>query len=242
MNAIRAGMAATVTAFALAAPAGAQSPYVGASAVADIVRFGSAAPVLLDGGGESFGGALRGGTAITDRWGIDIEFARPGEMERSAILDFGPVPLAASQAGAAPGRPGGGGSSAGVVIFPPIPPTVEVTVSEQLWTLTTLAWVSQPLGSRAEVVYLGGVAFVRAETGSATAVIPQPRILRLGLVRGAGDGRVTTYGAGPAVGIDVRVAMTEHLRFVPGLRLLVVDAGGRSGWIARPAVGVQWMF
>ena len=43
-----------------------------------------------------------------------------------------------------------------------------------------------------------------------------------------------TYGTAPAVGLDVRVAMTDHVRLVPGLRLLAIDENGRTGWMTRP--------
>ena len=99
-----------------------------------------------------------------------------------------------------------------------------------------MPYLRQSLGSRADIVYLGGLAFVR--TSSRISFGGGIRLL-------AGNGfeqSFVTYGAAPAVGLDVRVSMTDHLRLVPGLRLLVVDEGGRSGWVTRPSIGLQWTF
>ena len=40
------------------------------------------------------------------------------------------------------------------------------------------------------------------------------------------------------VGVEGRVGLSDHVRVVPGLRLLA--AGG--GWTIRPAVGLAWEF
>ncbi|NOT25656.1 MAG: hypothetical protein HOP16_06085 [Acidobacteria bacterium] len=50
------------------------------------------------------------------------------------------------------------------------------------------------------------------------------------------------YSAAPAVGLDVRVSMTNSVKLVPGLRMLAIDDSGRTGWLVRPSVGLQWAF
>ena len=104
-------------------------------------------------------------------------------------------------------------------------------------TLTVMPYLRQSLGSRADIVYLGGLAFVR----TSSQVSFGGGIRLLGSVIPFEQSFVT-YGAAPVVGVDVRVSMTDHLRLVPGLRLLVVDEGGRSGWVTRPSIGLQWTF
>jgi hypothetical protein len=48
----------------------------------------------------------------------------------------------------------------------------------------------------------------------------------------------TDYDTGVTVGLEGAIGMTEHLRIVPGVRMLALD----SQWIIRPAVGLQWRF
>jgi hypothetical protein len=192
----------------------AQTTYVGVSTFADIARFGTTG-FDESSGGEAFGVALRMGTAITDTWGIDLEFARPGEFDQEQAYDF---------AVGVPTR-----------TLSILAPSFRFTTTERYSTLTVMPWVRQSLGSRADIVYLGGLAFVRTTTRQSFG--DGFRILGIPL----GQSWVT-YDAAPAVGLDVRVSMTEHVRLVPGLRLLVVDNGGRSGWLIRPSVGLQWVF
>src|SRR5262245_53929116 len=64
--------------------ASAQSTYVGAALVGDVLRsthteFTSGPDNSTD--GEAIGFALRVGTPLGSRWGIELEFARPGEIE-----------------------------------------------------------------------------------------------------------------------------------------------------------------
>ena len=242
----RIGLAlATVTAiFGTAATVQAQTTYVGASAVADIARFSSAG-IEDSSGGEAFGWAVRVGTAVTDRWGIDLEFTRPGEIEQENsfnILAGGAqtvfTGLAPSLIPISPGMPIDIGRIGAALSLPFSPVT-----TQRYSTLTVMPYIRQSLGSRADIVYLGGLAFVRTSSelsfgggfGSIGGIRPGGGLTRF-------EQSFVTYGAAPAVGLDVRVSMTDHLRLVPGLRLLVVDEGGRSGWLTRPSVGLQWTF
>ena len=241
----RIGLAlATITAiFGTVASVQAQTTYVGASAVADIARFSSAG-IEDSSGGEAFGWSLRVGTAITDRWGIDLEFTRPGEIEQENSFDFlagRPQTIftgfAPSLIPISPGMPIDIGRIGASLSLP-----FSSTTAHRYSTLTIMPYIRQSLGSRADIVYLGGLALVRTSSelsfgGSLGSVGGRP---------GAGIPRfeqsLVSYGAAPAVGLDVRVSMTDRLRLVPGLRLLVVDEGGRSGWITRPSIGLQWTF
>lgn len=236
---LRAGLAVAVATVCTAGTAHAQSTYIGAAAAADIVRFGTAAGIGGGPSGEAFGGSVRIGTSITDRWGLDLEFARPGEIDHQSspgllrVMSAATVRQAPGGPGgmiAAPGMPGraqpfpGGGAFFNIQA----PRIAQITTTQRFSTLTAMPWIRQSLGSRADIVYLGGIAFVRTERAISSG--------------GRGDQTAIAYGAAPAVGVDVRVSMTDHLRFVPGMRLLVVDAGGRSGWITRPSLGLQWTF
>jgi hypothetical protein len=238
--ATRIGLAlATVTlTFCAVGTVQAQTTYVGASAVADIARFGSAG-VEDSSGGEAFGWAIRVGTAITDRWGIDLEFTRPGEIEQENSFSYLAGGLETVLPDFAPGR------------FPPatgipidigrIGTALSVPFSsmtkQRYSTLTVMPYVRQSLGSRADILYSGGLALVR----NSSQVSLGGGIRLLGSITPFEQSFVT-YGAAPVVGVDVRVSMTDHLRLVPGLRLLVVDEGGRSGWVTRPSIGLQWTF
>lgn len=215
----------------------AQSTYVGASVMAEIARFGTAGGFDEASGGEAFGGAVRIGTAVTERWGLDLEFARPGEIEKQNSFDF-PILLAAdallpSNVRAMMAQPPGRGG-AGAIFPAPIP--YSVTTSQRYATLTIMPYVRQPLGARADIVYLGGLALLRTTR--------DVRFGGGGRLLGVAGGRQTsvTYDSAPAVGLDIRVSMTEHLRLVPGLRVIAVDEFGMGGWLTRPSIGLQWTF
>lgn len=48
--------------------------------------------------------------------------------------------------------------------------------------------------------------------------------------------KLRTYTAAPVVGVDARVALTDHASIVPGMLAL------NGGLIVRPAVGLRWRF
>lgn len=63
----------------------AQGACVSAAVMADVVRSThSDSPALPDseGGGEAIGFVLRAGTPLGAIWGIEVEFARPGGIDR----------------------------------------------------------------------------------------------------------------------------------------------------------------
>jgi hypothetical protein len=60
--------------------AAAQAPYVGAAVLTDVVR-SSGTRDQQPGDGETIGGALRVGTSLGERWGVELEFVRSGETD-----------------------------------------------------------------------------------------------------------------------------------------------------------------
>ena len=137
---------------AVASTAGAQ-PYVGASLIADAVR--ASGPEEQPGNGEAIGFALRVGTPLAERWGVDLEFARSGDIEWRPD-----VTILATLTRTVPSLIG---------VLPPeisIFPTPEIAIESQLSTLTTMLWWRQELTDRFDLVYLGGAAFTRTETES----------------------------------------------------------------------------
>jgi hypothetical protein len=213
---------------AVASTASAQSAYVGASFIGDIVKVSGSSYGDGTGGGETFGGALRAGVALGERWGVELEYARTGEIEARPN-----VFLAQASFTLAPfDEPS----------YFPIP---EFSSERQLSTISTLLWWSHEMSQRFSLVYLGGVAFTRTafdlRVGYPLPVGPPIPVDRFG--SGIAFPRVieqesTSYGADVAVGIEGRIGMTDHLRLTPGLRLHTVP----GGWAIRPGVGLQWMF
>src|SRR5512139_2483854 len=71
-----------------------QSAYVGAALVCDVLRSTHsevAGQSTASTDGESIGFALRVGTPLGSRWGVELEFVRPGEIESEFN---GSIPLA----------------------------------------------------------------------------------------------------------------------------------------------------
>ena len=209
-----------------AAPARAQSPYVGASVIADVVR-SSGADNSDVGNGEAVGAAMRVGVSLGASWGVELEFTRSGEIEWRpdvAILAMTTriVPTLV------PDLPD-------IAVFPP----PEISVESQLSALTTSVWWRQRINRRVDLVYLGGVAFTRSNLESEVTFGPTP-IPRTGfaLPTRLYASEVTNYDTAVSVGFEAAIAMTEKLRLVPGVRMLALD----SQWIIRPAVGLQWRF
>ena len=205
------------------ATAHAQSPYVGGSLVGDVVRLSGSSDFGSTGSGEALGGALRVGTPLGERWGVDLEFARTGEIEAQPDIRI----LADAFPTIGPG----------VLIFP----QPEISTRRQASTLTTMLWWQHDLGERFDLVYLGGAAFTRSDSQLTIEfpIIPLPSpIGGVPLPSRVLDQESVSYSTGVAVGLDGRIWMTERLRLVPGLRLLTIP----GGWVVRPAVGIQWVF
>lgn len=221
--------AAAMVVLSGATGAAAQSPYVGAAVLADVVRT-SGSPDQQPGSGETFGGALRVGTSLGPRWGVDLEFVRSGETDWQPDVTilanlpprvtnvFGPVP--------------------DLAIFP----TPRIEVESQLSTLTASLWFRQNVSDRFSIVYLGGVVFSRTETETEIEYgpIPLPRGVPTvpALPTRLYSNEAVLYDTGVSVGIEGDIEMTDHLRLVPGLRMLALE----SQWLLRPSVGLRWRF
>lgn len=221
-----------------AAPAAeAQGPYVGVSALADVVRMSGAGGNGQ--GAEAFGVALRLGVPLDDHWGVELEFARSAEMDVSPearILADMPVQSMGSL---------GFGMNTGAVSL--IFPAPEIEAERQLSTVSTLLWRRHTVSDRVDLAYLGGVAFTRAALHTRVSYpffpmpipvpVPRPIPESISATR-LFESEAVSYGADVAVGMEGRIRMTEHVRLTPGIRMQTVD----GGWSIRPAVGLQWTF
>jgi hypothetical protein len=214
----------------IAAPAFAQSAYVGAAVGMDIARYNHVefpGSGDLDTSGEAVAFSLKLGTAIGQNWGVELGFTRPSTIEQENSLGY-PLPLLTAGAGAV-SMP-----NTGIAI-----PVFEARTrfERRNTTLETVGWVAQPVSSRVDLVYLGGVAFNRiVEDVSfeftrriANIVIPNST-------------RSVSYDLAPVAGLDARIALTDHVRLVPGLRLQGVGGNSGQGWLLRTSAGLIWQF
>ena len=233
-----------VTLFLPLAPgsAFAQSTYVGASLVGDVLRTTHTESTLgrdSSTEGEAIGFALRVGTPLGSRWGIELEFARPGEIESefsgSIPLASGIDSLALTQISRV--------VPPGVTlpqIFPPILP-YRLRSTQRHSTLSTSVWFNQSVSSRVSLVYLAGLGFYRATYESDSSFEILPALPTISTVP-AGFPSLTTktvnYGVRPLAGFEARIKLTEHADLVPGIRL----HGLEGAWLLRPAVGLAWNF
>jgi hypothetical protein len=225
-----------------AGSAAAQGVYVGGAVAAEVVRTSSTesgGATYDNGSGEAFGGAIRVGSFITSRFGVELEYFRPGEIETEL---GGPIYLAAA---GSPSSVSWSSNGEGMVIsgisnltFPSI---IGQTTRVRTSTTSALLTLRQRLGRRVAFVYLGGVGFSRVVRDTD---FDFPRgILPLGpAIQRAYSSRTTQYAAGPVVGVEVRAGMTEHAQVVAGLRMHTLGQAVVDGWMIRPSVGLSWTF
>jgi hypothetical protein len=217
--------------------ASAQSAYVGASVFGDFVRlsgtrtFGSGG---ASSGGEAIGFTVRVGAPLSDRWGVEAEFARPSLI----VEDDSPevYPLARFTPIAIPGV-----SLPSPLIFPPL----QFRNTYRNTTISTSAWVRHDLSANSSLVYLGGLGFYRSENRfeyvfdpRALVPVPSGTPVPTGLSILPYSSETVFYGVRPFVGVEGRIGLGEHMQLVPGLRLHGVE----NGWLVRPAIGLNWMF
>lgn len=218
---------------ALARPAAAQG-YVAASVFGDIARFNEyeSGGRETSGNGEAIGFALRVGAEIGSRWGVELEFARPSEIE----TEFSPqyIPLLAATDVAAGSVP----PNIGMPIVPdalfPIPYSTES--SQRNTTLSTSVWVGQRVNRGFRLKYLAGIAFGR--TTRETDISYQLIRVAPTIFPPRFSSSSTTYDVGPLVGIEGEIQLTDHVQLIPGFRLHAVE----EGWLLRPSVGLGWTF
>jgi hypothetical protein len=209
----------------------AQGAYVSASLTGDLVRQNRVKNAGSDQStdGEAIGFALRVGSELGRRWGVELEYARPQEIEN----DFAPgiVPLPAATL--VPGVIGGFPTDA-AQIFPTF--SYRIRTSQRNAMISSAVWARQEISRRMSLVYLGGVGFHR--TTSEVTLTFEPR-LPIGIPIGFPTvTSSTTYDAGPFAGMEGRLGLTDHAHLVAGVRL----HGIQGGWLFRPSVGLGWMF
>ena len=220
-----------------APPAFGQGAYVGAFLVGEIVRLDQYDSNARDSGsGESLGFALRLGTPIGAKWGVELEFVRPGEITSNQVPQILPAALYDFDVVQIPGLPNQG--SYEPLIYPPI--SYEFRSTQRRTTLSPSLWVRQEISPRFSMVYLGGVAFGRTNNEveisysigrSILPIAPIPSIAPI-------VNESITYDVQPMVGVEGRIRMGGKVDLVPGLRL----HGAQGGWLIRPAVGLSWNF
>jgi hypothetical protein len=211
--------------------------YVAASLGADLTKSyesttnGTAFP-----GGErdALAWGLRVGTALGSRWGVELEFNRPGRVDTRN----GPIinPLAAGITTLAP-APVPRASAPMLLIFPP--PQIETDQRNTTWNAA--AWVRQPLGARADLVVLGGLGFSHVVQNTRYEISVPPQ-LAIPIAQRAFRSRTVNYGVGPLVGAEARIRMTEHLELTPGMRVQSLGNDLAPGLLLRPSIALGWTF
>src|SRR5262245_38614485 len=172
--------------------------YVSASLLGDIARFDQfeTAGRETSANGEAIGFALRVGTALGPRWGVELEYARPSWIETESSPDFYPLLTQAELAR----------SSIPPSVLTPLPDVVfpfsyRIHTKQRNTTLSATAWIAQKVSSKFSLSYLGGISFGRTSRdlditygpllGIAPVIIP-PRLSSSSI----------TYDVGPIVGIE----------------------------------------
>lgn len=221
-----------------AGSAWAQGVYVGGAVAAEVVRSSSTesgGATYDSGSGEAFAGAIRVGSFVTERVGVELEYFRPGEIRSDS---GGPIYLADSIAWSSfvDGAP-----RIGIPSLPTFPSIVSQTTRVRTSTTSALLTFRQPLGGRVDLVYLGGIGFSRVvremEFGFPRGILPLPPSIQSSYTT-----RSTQYAAGPVVGAEMRARMTEHGQIVAGLRMHTLGQSVVDGWMIRPSVGLAWTF
>ena len=226
-------------ALAAAAPVSAQSGgYVSASLVGDVARFDQYDCIGQSdsGNGEALGFALRVGSALRARWGVELEFVRPGEITSEMTPEF--LPLSGlTVSGVYEVIP----SSVGV---PPLPPdslalpVLLVQLSHQAAEHTLPPRCGSASGCRRNSRCLvSGRHRLRPHHARNRGHLPADAIAHRADSRSVSS-ESTTYDVSPVVGIEGSIVLTEHVQLIPGVRLHGID----GGWLLRPAIGLGWVF
>ena len=107
----------------------------------------------------------------------------------------------------------------------------------QVVSVATLVRYRADSHGRWRLGYLGGLSFIRlrerfhtdASAGTPAGLIPKPE-------------EMVDYSAAPTVGLDARIALSQHLSLVPAVYACVFRFGNDSGLLFRPRIGVRWSF
>ena len=232
---------AVILLFGMLAPSAfAQGAYVGAFLVGEIVRLDQYDSRAEDSGnGESLGFALRLGSPIGTKWGVELEFVRPGEITSDRTPEILPLLTNTPPNVRTPLPTLPTGIDFNIydpLIFPPI--SYEFRSTQRRATLSTSLWVRQEISSRVSMVYLCGVAFGRTSNElEITYTFPRQTILPLPPISPLINESIS-YDVQPMVGVEGRIRLAGKVDLVPGLRL----HGAQGGWLIRPAVGLSWNF
>lgn len=223
---------------AIGRPAGAQGAYVSASLTGDVLRLDRVEASGRDqsNSGEALGFALRIGTELGTRWGVELEFLRPSEIETE--FNPGVVPLAADTSRSLTfiDLTSAGATS---LVYPSF--SYRIQTRQRNTTLSAALWARQQVSSGVSLVYLGGVGFHHRTQEATITFTPTPvvpGIPSIPIVLPPSVSSATTYDAGPFAGVEARIGMTSHVQLVPGVRL----HGIAGGWLLRPSVGLGWSF
>jgi hypothetical protein len=211
----------------------AQGAYVSASLTGDLVRQNRVKSAVSDQStdGEAIGFALRVGSELGTRWGVELEFARPQEIENEFSPGIIPLPAEVAILGAVAGPSPVSNTSA---IFPTF--SYRIHTSQRNTMLSSAVWARHEISKRMSLVYLGGIGFHR--TTSDVSLSFEPRLpigIPIGLPTVTSS---TNYDVGPFAGIEGRIGLTDHAQLVTGVRL----HGINGGWLFRPSVGLGWNF
>lgn len=223
--------------------ADAQGAYVSASLTGEVVRLDR---VETAGGrdqsnsGETLGFALRVGTELGMRWGVELEFLRPAEIE----TEFSPgiVPLAFDSSPLTFTDLTNLTNGTTSVVFPSF--SYRFRTRQRTTTLSSALWARQQISSGISLVYLGGVGFHHRTEEATISFTPSPLPALPGIptipivLPPASVSTATTYDVGPFAGVEARIGLTTHVQLVPGVRL----HGINGGWLLRPSVGLGWTF
>lgn len=222
----------------VATTAHAQSAYVAATIGADVSRLSHSTSSLARvpaGDSEVISWSLRAGTPVGESWGVELEFVQSGRSH-GEVVPIDVLPLVGIV------TPPGGSIVSPVPTIDVIPRAIpspiafQTDVRRSRYNLDTVAWVRQRVSGSVDLVYLGGIAFSRQRIEITQTF---PTFLAL-FAPGGGAFRTTTieYGTRPLVGAEARIALTSHVRLVPGIRL----QGLGGGWLLRPYAGLGWFF
>jgi hypothetical protein len=191
--------------------------------------------------GEPLSGALRVGTALGGRWGVELEFARTANIDQETTLRPPINILTTGFISATAFLPEG--LQTIPTIFPPITFEYRYRLRENYTTLSPSAWITQTLGDSFELAYLGGLAFTRARstfelainriTSTPPVILPFPASQTM---------RRTIYDVTPVAGVEGRFALTDHVRLLAGIRAQGLTSSSGGGWALRPSVGLGWVF
>ena len=212
-----------------------QSGYIGAFLVGDVVRLNQYDTNQREtGNGEAFGFGLRLGSSLGSKWGVELEFVRPGEITTDRTPEYLPLLNPVAGAPTAPNLP--------VelrflpdqsLIFPAY--SYQFSTTQRRTTLSTSLWVRQEISPRFSLAYIGGVAFGRTNSEIEVSYLPiRPTILPIQ----PAISESIIYDVGPIVGLEGRIRMAGQVDLVPSLRLHAIE----GGWVIRPALGLAWVF